>query len=148
MDESPAEPNYAAPNFTLRIAPALIARLEAQAASGGWRREDLARIYVEEGLRMDAHPGIVFRSGPGGRRAALAGGPDVWEVARVARDLGADAEEAAPETARLLGLDPGQVAAALAYYGEFPEEIDSRIRRVDDMAARAEAAWRSERSAP
>ena len=35
--------------------------------------------YVDEGTRMDEHPGIVFRGGPTGPRAALAGGPDVWE---------------------------------------------------------------------
>lgn len=31
------------------------------------------------------HPGIVFRPGPTGRRAGLAGGPDVWEVVRAVR---------------------------------------------------------------
>ena len=35
---------------------------------------------IDEGLRMEAHPGIVFRNGPSGRRAGLAAGPDVWEV--------------------------------------------------------------------
>ncbi len=35
---------------------------------------------MDEGLRMDEPPGIVFRDGPPGRRAALAAGPDVWEV--------------------------------------------------------------------
>lgn len=29
---------------------------------------------------MAGHPGIVFKDGPTGRRAALAMGPDVWEV--------------------------------------------------------------------
>jgi hypothetical protein len=29
---------------------------------------------------MEEHPGIAFRDGPSGRRAALAGGPDVWEA--------------------------------------------------------------------
>ena len=33
---------------------------------------------IDEGLRMEAHPGIVFRNGPSGRRAGLAAGPDVW----------------------------------------------------------------------
>jgi hypothetical protein len=146
MDES--VPNYAAPNFSLRIAPALLERLEAHASESGWPREDLARIYIDEGLRMDAHVGIVFRSGPGGRRAALAGGPDVWEIARVARDLGGGPDAAVSETAQLLGLDPCQVAVALAYYTDFPDEIESRIRRVDDMANRAEAAWRSEEPTP
>ncbi len=29
---------------------------------------------------MEEHLGIAFRDGPSGRRAALAGGPDVWEA--------------------------------------------------------------------
>ena len=29
---------------------------------------------------LDRHPGIVFRDGPAGRRAAVVGGPDVWEI--------------------------------------------------------------------
>ena len=28
---------------------------------------------------MEDHPGIAFRDGPTGRRAALAAGPDIWE---------------------------------------------------------------------
>jgi hypothetical protein len=40
----------------------------------------LAERYVDEGRRMDEYPGIAFRGGPTGRRAALAGGPDIWEV--------------------------------------------------------------------
>jgi hypothetical protein len=40
----------------------------------------LAERLIDEGLRMDDHPLIVFRSGPAGRRPALAGGPDIAEV--------------------------------------------------------------------
>jgi hypothetical protein len=29
---------------------------------------------------MNAHPGIVCRDGPAGRRPGVVGGPDVWEV--------------------------------------------------------------------
>ncbi len=34
-----------------------------------------AERHTRDGLATDAHPGIVFKSGPPGRRAALAGGP-------------------------------------------------------------------------
>jgi hypothetical protein len=36
-----------------------------------------ANRLVDEALRMNEHPGIVFRAGPTGRRAALAAGPGV-----------------------------------------------------------------------
>jgi hypothetical protein len=39
-------------------------------------------VALQEWLRMQEHPGVVFvPSGAGERRAALAGGPQVWTVA-------------------------------------------------------------------
>ena len=35
----------------------------------------LAEKFIDEGLRMEAHPAVVFREGPTGRRAVLAGRP-------------------------------------------------------------------------
>src|SRR5947207_2521761 len=58
----------------------IIEQLEAQAREHGETVPGLAVQLIEEGLRMERHPGIVFRDGPTGRRAALAHGPDVWEV--------------------------------------------------------------------
>jgi hypothetical protein len=52
-------------------------QLEAAAEARGGTRSALAQRYIEEGLRMDRHPGIVFRPGAAGRRPGLAGGPDV-----------------------------------------------------------------------
>ncbi len=51
---------------------------------------------------MDEHPGIVFRDGPTGRRAALAGGPDVWEVIATLKGGKARGEEAISSTPGLL----------------------------------------------
>ncbi len=42
---------------------------------------------------MTEHPGVVFRPGPTGRRAALVGGPDVWEVIRAIRSAHASEPE-------------------------------------------------------
>jgi hypothetical protein len=131
-------------HLTLRLDPDTLERLDAQSQRAGQARSELARTLLEEGLRMQAHPGIVFRSGPAGRRPGLAGGPDVWEVARVLRGVGAKGEAAVTRTAELTGLSPAQVRVALRYYAEYPREIDDWLRRVDEEAEWAEAAWRRE----
>jgi hypothetical protein len=38
----------------------------------GEAKSRTAERLIDEGLRMEDHPGIVFRDGPAGRRAALA----------------------------------------------------------------------------
>lgn len=93
---------------------------------------------------MRRHPLVTFRSGPAGRRPALIGGPDIWEM--VDWLVGGDVppEGRLERAANELRLRPEQVQAALAYYAEFTEEIDAWIRANDESAARAEALWRRE----
>ena len=96
---------------------------------------------------MDDHPGVVFRDGPTGRRAGLAGGPDVWEVIAAIRDSGLDGEQALQAAAEWAGLSVREVRTAVGYYAEFPEEIDDRIRQSAEEAAEAEERWRREQNA-
>ena len=56
--------------------------LDARSERLGESKARVAERLIEEGLRIEAFPGIVFRSGPTGRRAGIAGGPDVWEIVR------------------------------------------------------------------
>jgi len=100
---------------------------------------------IDEGLRMEAHPGIVFRDGPSGRRAGLAAGPDVWEVVGLLRGLSGRVEERAAAAAAQLGLAEAQVRATSRYYAEFTDEIDTEIAHNDDIADRELAAWENER---
>lgn len=86
---------------------------------------------------MDSHPGIVFRPGPGGRRPGLAGGPDVWEIARVLRDIEITGEKAIEKTAKLTGLAVHQIRAAAEYYREFSVEVDTWIQDLDSKAEEA-----------
>lgn len=86
---------------------------------------------------MDEHPGIIFRSGPGGRRAGLTGGPDVWEAVRVLRDVEATDEAAIEKTTKLTGLPVHQVRAAARYYREFTDEVDDWITELDREAEEA-----------
>jgi hypothetical protein len=58
-------------------------RLENRGARAGLNKSRLAERYIDEGIRIEDHPGIVFRDGPAGRRPGLAAGPDVWEVVGV-----------------------------------------------------------------
>lgn len=90
---------------------------------------------------MDEHPGVVFRTGPAGRRPGVIGGPDVWEIARVLRDAGAKGEEAIQRTAQLMGQPVVHVEIATRYYADYREEIDAWIDRVDKDAADARESW-------
>ena len=89
---------------------------------------------------MDRHPGIVFRPGPAGRRPALAGGPDLWEVIRVVRNVEARGDKAIAEAASWLGLSAAQVRIAVDYYADYPAEIDAWLAKVDAQAIEAEDA--------
>lgn len=96
---------------------------------------------------MDEHTGIVFRDGPTGRRAALPGGPDIWEVLATLKTGKASGEEAITATAELLDLTDAQVRTAVRYYGAFTDEIDRRIALNTEDADEAEAAWQREQAA-
>jgi len=65
-------------------------------------------------------------------------------VIRVFNGVEADGEQAVQETAELTGLRGDQVRIAVRYYADYRREIDDWIRRVDEEADRAEAAWRRE----
>ena len=117
-------------------------QLEATAEAHGETRTALMQRYIEEGLRMDRHPGVVFRPGPAGRRPGLAGGPDVWEVVRVVRNVETRGEKAIAEAGDWLGLSAAQVRIAAEYYADYPAEIDAWLARLDAQAAEAEESYR------
>src|SRR5271165_5867337 len=97
------------------------------AANPGMSLSSAANRLVDEALRMSEHPGVMFRPGPTGRRAALAGGPDVWEVIRAIRS--AHAEEPEPESNDLLnlvsentGIAVRLLSTAVRYWASYPGE--------------------------
>lgn len=133
--------------FSARWDADVISRLDRRSEAVGTNKSRLAERYVDEGTRMDEHPGVVFRGGPIGRRAALAGGPDIWELMATLKGGKAKGEKAVGETAELLGLTELQVRTGVRYYSDYPEEIDERIRRNIEEADAAEDAWRREQAA-
>lgn len=133
--------------FSIRMAERTLARLDEGARRRGEPKARTAERLIDEGLRMEAHPGITFRDGPTGRRAALAAGPDVWEVIETLRGTGLSGEQAIAATARWGNLTPGQVRTAARYYADFSDEIDERIARNRAEAERERAAWERTRAA-
>ncbi len=125
-------------HFTLRLRPGVSERLAAQARRAGLAPRTLAQRYVDESLRREDHPLIRFADGPSGRRAALVGrGLDVWQAIEVVRDNDNDPEKAAV----YLEIPVGLVQAAIAYYGDYRDEIDAEIALNEAEWERGYAAW-------
>jgi hypothetical protein len=108
-----------------------------------------ANMLVDEGLRMMEHPGVIFRTGPTGRRAGLAAGPDVWEVVRAVRsaraaepDLGE--RELLTMVSENTGVPVRLIRVATGYWASYPDEIDAEVAAADAAEENAERAWRRE----
>ena len=129
--------------LSIRFSPSLLARLRQRAnAMTGASAAGLAQRLIDEGLRMADHPGVIFKDGPSGRRAALAYGPDVWEVIKFLREVDERGPAAIDAAAEVFAVDAGRIATAISYYGDYVGEIDAEIADADEASARAEAAWR------
>lgn len=103
-----------------------------------------ARTLLDEGLRRERHPGIAFRDGAAGRRAAIEGRRlDVWQIMETVWAADGDINEAA----EYFGLRPDQVRAAIGYYAEFPDEVDEWVRRNQAEYDRGRAQWEREQAA-
>ena len=118
----------------IRIESETLRALRQRSAHTGEPIVRLAQRYIEEGMRADRHPGIVFRDGPAGRRAVIAGGPDVWEVISAARSASEHGDELVAALADRLGLTQQTIRMAVRYYAEFPDSIERFISMVDEEA--------------
>ena len=127
--------------FSIRMSAQTLARLDERAQR---RREPKARTaerLIDEGLRMEDHPGIAFRDGPTGRRAALAGGPDVWEVIDTLKAPGLTGERAIAATAAWGNLTTAQVASACATTPSIATRSMSGSGSTARTAERQRVAW-------
>lgn len=105
----------------------------------------VAARFVDEGLRMDEHPGVAFRDGPIGRRATLVGGPDVWEVVRAVKSSrSAEPDMSEDDLLELVAANSGVplrlVRAAIAYWAAYPQEIEALLEHSARVESEALAA--------
>jgi hypothetical protein len=129
--------------LSIRFTPSLLARLRQRAnAVTGASAAGLAQRLIDEGLRMADHPGVIFKEGPSGRRAALAYGPDVWEIIKFLHEVDERGPAAIDAAAEVFAVDASRISTAVSYYGDYSGEIDAEVAEADEASARAEAAWR------
>jgi predicted DNA-binding protein len=127
--------------FSARFSAAVVDKLEAHSSRLGESKARVAERLIDEGLQLDEFPGIVFRSGPTGRRAGVAGGPDVWEIVRDLKGAAnAGAVDPISAIADVTGLDRSKVELAAGYYAAYPDDVDERIRMQDEAAERLRRA--------
>ena len=123
---------------SVRLEAALRAELAAAGSREGVSLTDLIERYLTEGLAASRYPGIVFRGGPAGRRAAIAGGPDVWEVVAALKGVDGPEGERVHVVAYLLGLHEREVLVALDYASAHGPEVEARIEANEAALLEAE----------
>jgi hypothetical protein len=129
----------------IRIESGTLRALRARSSQSGEPIVRLAQRYINEGMRLDRHPGIFFRDGPAGRRAVVIGGPDVWEVIAAARSAPERGEELVRVLAERIGVPVEKIRIAVRYYAEYSDEVDRFIAANEEEAEQLERALENER---
>lgn len=130
--------------LSIRFDATLLDRLRRTTAARDATPSGLAQRLVDEGLRVQEFPGILFRDGPSGRRAGLAIGPDIWEIVAAVRDSELTGDACVEAVGADLSLTSGAMRIALAYYGAFSAEIDAEIAANEAAAEQALRSWEAQ----
>jgi len=127
---------------SFRFDPRTLARLKHRSHEVGATQAALAERYIDEGMRVDEHPGIYFREGGSGRRPALLG--TRLDVAQIIETLRQN-ENSIEETAEYLDIPAEQVETAVRYYAAYRNEVDEWIEQSRLVAERERELWRRQR---
>ncbi|MQA61951.1 MAG: hypothetical protein GEU86_10720 [Actinophytocola sp.] len=125
---------------SFRISDAARRRLTSRAADEGVSATALLDRLIIEGIEQLDYPEIVFRGLARNRRAALAGGPDVWEIIGRLRELDGSTEERIATLSEESELRPRLIRVAVDYAAEHADEIRRRMDHNADMVERSRRA--------
>ncbi len=115
--------------FTIRLRRDFEELLEMEAWRSRRPKAQVLENLADEALRMRRFPGIGFMGPESDRRAYLLGtGLEVWEIVGLYRDYGEEGRELMLEAHP---IDERQLQLVLAYYREYPGEIDWHVREND-----------------
>ncbi len=123
-----------AASTSFRISDTARNRLAARAAHDGMTATALVDQLIIEGIDQLDHPGIIFRGPAHDRRAALAAGPDVWEIVARLQELEGGEEQRISLLAAETGLHPRLIRIALDYAAEHADDVTARIGHNRAMA--------------
>src|ERR1700734_2749421 len=118
-----------AASTSFRISDTARGRLASRAAREGTTATALLDQLIIEGIDQLDYPGIVFRGPAHDRRAALAAGPDVWEIVARLQELDGSEEQRISLLAAESDLPPRLIRVALDYAAEHAGQIRERIDR-------------------
>lgn len=118
-----------------RIPRDLEARLEARFVELDWTPSEGLRAIVTEWLVLADHDQLEFRDTAVGRRAAVRGGPEVWEVVAAAEAGGT--EGAAAARSHFSWVPPVAIDQALAYAESHPSDVQRILARNRRLAGGA-----------
>jgi hypothetical protein len=125
---------------SFRISDAAKTRLAERAALEGTSATALLERVIVEAMDQLDYPGIVFRGPAHDRRAAIAGGPDVWEVVSRLQELDGTEEQRISRLSSESDVHPRLIRIAVDYGADHPDDVLSRIERNRAMAERSRAA--------
>jgi len=116
---------------SIRLPEEAVKEIEALGSGTGRDFSAVARDLLIEAVKMRRCPGITFADGPTGRRAKIAGtGIDIWEFIATFKGLDENYEKLR-ETYHW--LSDQQIRSALSYYALYPDDIEERITRNEDL---------------
>jgi hypothetical protein len=118
-----------AASTSFRISDDARSRLAARAAREGVTVTALLDQLIVEGTDQLDYPGVVFRGPAHDRRAALAAGPDVWEIVARLQELDGSEEQRISLLAAESELHPRLIRVALDYAAEHAGQVRERIDR-------------------
>jgi predicted DNA-binding protein len=128
-------------SFSARFSADVLEKLDAHSSRTGQSRARVAERMIDEGIQIEEFPGILFRSGPTGRRAGIVGGPDLWEIVRDLKAAARHGSQNPIETvAAGTGIDHTRIELAASYYAAYPDDIDERIRMNEEAVERLQRA--------
>lgn len=116
---------------SIRLPEAAVKEIEALASGTDKDFSSIARDLLIEAVKMRRCPGITFADGPTGRRAKIAGtGIDIWEFIATFKGLGENYDKLKES---YHWLSDQQIRSALSYYALYPDEIEEKITRNEDI---------------
>lgn len=116
---------------SIRLPKEAVKEIEALALGTGKDFSGIARDLLIEAIKIRRCPGVTFADGPTGRRARVAGtGIDIWEFIAMFKGLGENYDKLKKA---YHWLSDQQIRSALSYYALYPDEIDEKITRNENI---------------
>lgn len=116
---------------SIRIRERTLKEIEHIARESGKEFSAVANELLEEAVRMQRCPGIIFTEGTTGRRARIAGtGIEVWEVIATYKGVHEDFNSL---WKAYHWLTEQQLRSAIGYYKVYPDEINYLIKQNEQL---------------